>query len=149
MCISDWSSDVCSSYLAQVIAQAIETAAAADFSGKIGSPERIDIAISEDLPSMAKISDGLIADSPAMAAAVSSAATTPTDRAIDVEAPGKAGVPSRNENGNSGNSGNGNGNGNSGNSGNGNGNGNSGNNGNGNGNGNSGNSGHEIGRANV
>src|SRR3546814_15663512 len=71
---------------------------------------------------MAKISDGLIADSPAMAAAVSSAATTPTDRAIDVEAPGKAGVPSRNENGNSGNSGNGNGNGNSGNSGNGNGN---------------------------
>src|SRR3546814_12883268 len=72
---------------------------------------------------MAKISDGLIADSPAMAAAVSSAATTPTDRAIDAEAPGKAGVPSRNENGNSGNSGNGNGNGNSGNSGNGNGNG--------------------------
>src|SRR3546814_15709727 len=58
------------------------------------------IAISEDRPSMAKISDGLIADSPAMAAAVSSAATTPTDRAIDVEAPGKAGVPSRNENGN-------------------------------------------------
>src|SRR3546814_7824979 len=75
---------------------------------------------------MAKISDGLIADSPAMAAAVSSAATTPTDRAIDVEAPGKAGVPSRNENGNSGNSGNGNGNGNSGNNGNGNGSGNSG-----------------------
>src|SRR3546814_14881874 len=96
MRISDWSSDVCSSDL-QVIAQAIDTAAAADFSGKIGRPERIDIAISEDRPSMAKISDGLIADSPAMAAAVSSAATTPTDRAIDVEAPGKAGVPSRNE----------------------------------------------------
>src|SRR3546814_6731221 len=83
-----------------------------------------------------------------MAAAVSSAATTPTDRAIDVEAPGKAGVPSRNENGNSGNSGNGNGNGNSGNSGNGNGNGNSGNNGNGNGNGNSGNSGNGNGNGN-
>src|SRR3546814_14728845 len=109
MRISDWSSDVCSSDL-QVIAQAIDTAAAADFSGKIGRPERIDIAISEDRPSMAKISDGLIADSPAMAAAVSSAAITPTDRAIDAEAPGKAGVPSRNENGNSGNNGNGNGN---------------------------------------
>src|SRR3546814_7394122 len=95
------------------------------------------IAISEDRPSMAKISDGLIADSPAMAAAVSSAATTPTDRAIDVEAPGKAGVPSCNENGNSGNRGNGNGNGNSGNSGNGKGNGNYGNTGNGNGKGNS------------
>src|SRR3546814_14910735 len=63
---------------------------------------------------MAKISDGLIADSPAMAAAVSYAATTPTDRAIDAEAPGKAGVPSSNENGNSGTSGNGNGNGNDG-----------------------------------
>src|SRR3546814_17933933 len=85
---------------------------------------------------MAKISDGLIADSPAMAAAVSSAATTPTDRAIDVEAPGKAGVPSRNENGNSGKSGNGNGNGNSGNNGNENGNRNSGNHVNGNGTGN-------------
>src|SRR3546814_4276806 len=82
---------------AKVIAQAIDTAAAADFSGRIGRTERIDIAISEDRPSMAKISDGLIAVSPAMAAAVSSAATTPTDRAIDVEAPGKAGVPSRNE----------------------------------------------------
>src|SRR3546814_18628166 len=79
---------------------------------------------------MAKISDGRIADSPAMAAAVSSAATTPTDRAIDAEAPGKAGVPRRNENGNSGNSGNGNGNGNSGNRGNGNGNGTTGNSGN-------------------
>src|SRR3546814_7114122 len=111
MRISDWSSDVCSSDL--------------DFSGKIGRPERIDIAISEDRPSMAKISDGLIADSPAMAAAVSSAATTPTDRAIDAEAPGKAGVPSRNENGNSGNSGDGNRNGNFGNRGNGNENGNS------------------------
>src|SRR3546814_2808867 len=32
---------------AQVIAQAIDTAAAAAFSGKIGRPERIDIAISE------------------------------------------------------------------------------------------------------
>src|SRR3546814_1157528 len=64
MRISDWSSDVCSSDLRSV--QAIDTAAAADFSGKIGRPERIDIAISEDRPSMAKISDGLIADSPAM-----------------------------------------------------------------------------------
>src|SRR3546814_13174214 len=100
MRISDWSSDVCSSDL--------------DFSGKIGRPERIDIAISEDRPSMAKISDGLIADSPAMAAAVSSAATTPTDRAIDAEAPGKAGVPHRHENDNYGNSGNGNGKGNAG-----------------------------------
>src|SRR3546814_11407374 len=61
---------------AQVIAQAIDTAAAADFSGKIGRPERIDIANKEERPSMAKIIDRRIAATPAMPAAGLHDATT-------------------------------------------------------------------------
>src|SRR3546814_8465566 len=62
---------------AQVIAQAIDTAAAADFSGTIGRPARIATALPEHRPSTAQITHGLLDDSPAIAAGVSPPAPTP------------------------------------------------------------------------